>query len=272
VSAALIHNRKVVLGLASAGYAAVVAVFIAFEHSGLGLGHFFYIPVCLVALVTDATIGALGGVLAAGLYAFAVEVGPGVSATHVLTESTAIRLLTFTVVGTLVGWYASSNRTLVARLRDHATHDFLTGLGNARIFDEELAKRCAAEQPFTLVLADMDDLKRINDTHGHEAGNVALRFVADALRENTSTCDSVARIGGDEFAILTCLTPEQTALVCARIIRAIASEDLHLSFGTTACPEDGTTAVELFRKADDRLFTAKLLSGNRKTVLFAARS
>jgi len=272
MSAALIQNRKVVLGVAAAGYVAGFAAFVTFEQSGLGLGHFFYIPVCLVGLVTDAKRGALGGALAAGLYALAVVVGPGASATHVLTESTAIRLLTFTIVGAIVGWYASSNRTLVSRLRDHATHDFLTGLGNARIFDEDLATRCAAEQPFTVVLADMDDLKRINDTHGHEAGNAALRLVADALRENTSMCDDVARIGGDEFAILTCLTPEQTALVCARISRAIAAEDLHLSFGTTAYPEDGTTAVELFRKADDRLFTAKLLSGNRKTVLFAARS
>jgi diguanylate cyclase (GGDEF)-like protein len=262
----------VVLGVAAAAYAGVFAVFVAFEHSGLGLGHFFYVPICLVALGSDAVRGAAAGMLAAGLYAAAVIAAPGVPAANVLTESTAIRLFTYTLVGALVGRYASSNRMLVARLRDHATHDFLTGLGNARVFDEELAKRCASERPFTLVLTDVDDLKRVNDAHGHEEGNAALRRVAEALRENTAPGDCIARIGGDEFAILTGLALEQTALLCARISRSLAADELHLSFGTTASPQDGAAAVELFRKADDRLFAAKLLSRNRKTVLYAAKS
>ena len=261
-----------VLGVAAAAYAGVFAVFVAFEHSGLGLGHFFYVPICLVALGSDAVRGAAAGMLAAGLYAAAVIAAPGVPAASVLTESTAIRLFTYTLVGALVGRYASSNRMLVARLRDHATHDFLTGLGNARVFDEELAKRCASERPFTLVLTDVDDLKRVNDAHGHEEGNAALRRVAEALRENTAPGDCIARIGGDEFAILTGLALEQTALLCARISRSLAADELHLSFGTTASPQDGGAAVELFRKADDRLFAAKLLSRNRKTVLYAAKS
>ena len=270
MSAALTSNRRVVLILAAASYAAVLAAFIAFEHSGLGIAHFFYVPICLVALVSDAPRGALAGVLATGLYAIGVVVALHVSDTHALLEWTAIRLVTFTLAGALVGWYASSNRTLVSRLRDHATTDFLTGLGNARIFDEELARRCATGLPFTLVLADIDDLKRINDFHGHEAGNAALRRIAEMLRANTLPGDHVARVGGDEFAILTDLPLEQTALQCARIARALAAEDLHLSFGTTAHPQDGASAVELFCKADDRLFTAKLLSRNRRTVVSLA--
>ena len=267
MSAALVNNRRLVLALAAIAYAGVLVSFIVFEHGGLGLAHFFYVPICLVALVTDAFGGALAGVLATGLYAVGVVVAPHVGDTHALPEWVAIRLFTFALAGALVGWYASSNRTLVGRLSEHALQDFLTGLGNARVFDESLARRCASGHPFTLVLADMDDLKRVNDAHGHEAGNDALRRVAEVLRDHIAPDDCVARVGGDEFAILTGLAPEQTALMCARITRALAPEDLHLSFGTTAFPQDGTAAVELFRKADDRLFTAKLLSRNRKTVL-----
>ena len=151
--------------------------------------------------------------------------------------------------------------------------DFLTGLGNARVFDETLARRCANGHPFTLVLADMDDLKRVNDAHGHEAGNAALRRVAEVLLEHASSRDCVARVGGDEFAILTGLDARASRRSCAPASPTPSrADELRLSFGTTAFPQDGTAAVELFRKADDRLFTAKLLSRNRKTVLYAAKS
>jgi diguanylate cyclase (GGDEF)-like protein len=270
LSAALANNRRIVLVLAAAAYAAVLAAFIAFEHGGLGLAHFFYIPICLVALVSDAVWGALAGVLATGLYAAGVVVAPGVAHTHALPEWTGIRLVTFALVGALVGWYASSNRGLVGRLREHAMQDFLTGLGNARVFDAALARCCVGDRPFTLVLADVDDLKRLNDAHGHEAGNTALRRVAEALRDHTAPGDVVARVGGDEFAVLTGLPLEQAAHLCTRLTRALAPEDIRLSFSTIAYPEDGTSAAELFRKADDRLFAAKLLSRNRRTVLALA--
>ncbi|HXY80731.1 MAG TPA: GGDEF domain-containing protein [Gaiellaceae bacterium] len=272
MSAALVNNRRVVLALAAAAYAAVLASFIVLEHGGLGIAHFFYVPICLVALASDALWGALAGALATGLYAVGVVVAPHVHDTHALPEWAGIRLVTFALAGALVGWYASSNRTLIGRLREHALQDFLTGLGNARVFDETLARRCANGHPFTLVLADMDDLKGVNDAHGHEAGNDALRRVAEVLRAHTGQRDCVARVGGDEFAILSDLTPEQAALMCARIAQTLAHDELHLSFGTTAFPQDGSAAVELFRKADDRLFTAKLLNRNRKTVLYAAKS
>jgi diguanylate cyclase (GGDEF)-like protein len=268
-AASLLNRRLVVLVIAAAVYVGVFAGLAVCAGNGLGLGHCFYVPICLVALVTDTVYGTLAGVAAAGLYPLAVILAPGPTP-HLLTESSVVRLVTYTLVGALVGWYASANRTLVARLRDHATHDFLTALGNARVFDEELARRCRAGRAFTLVLADMDDLKRVNDTHGHEAGNAALRRVAEVLRDHTGFHEVVARVGGDEFAIVTELPRDRTALLCARISRALAAEDLHLSFGTTAYPQDGTSGVELFRKADDRLFTAKLLSRNRKSVIALA--
>jgi diguanylate cyclase (GGDEF)-like protein len=247
-------------------YAGVFAAFVIVEQPGLGIGHFFYVPICLVALVTDELRGAAAGLVAAGLYVIAVVITPQMPTADVLTWSTVIRLVTFTSVGALLGWYASRNRTLLGELDKRAFQDFLTGIGNARYFDGRLAERCAAGKPFTLVLADLDDFSEINDVHGHDAGNTALCRVASALRDIAWPTDDVARIGGDEFAFVTHLQPEQARHVCARLARMLAAENLHLSFGTTCFPDDGTAAVELFRKADDRLFAAKLLNRNRRTV------
>jgi diguanylate cyclase (GGDEF)-like protein len=259
-------NRRLVLVLAAPAYAGVFAAFVILEQPGLGIGHFFYVPICLVALATDEWRGAAAGLVASALYVVAVVVTPQMPTADVLTWSSVIRGVTYTSVGALLGWYAARNRKLLAELGDRALQDFLTGIGNARFFDGKLAERCAEGRPFTLVLADLDDFGQINDMHGHDGGNTALCRVADALREIAWPTDDIARIGGDEFAFITHLQPEQARHVCSRLARVLATHHLNLSFGTTCFPDDGTTAVELFRKADDRLFAAKLLNRNRRTV------
>src|SRR4051795_2737290 len=104
MSAATATTRRMVLALAAITYAGVFATFIVVENPGLGLGHFFYIPVCLVALVTDELLGALAGVFAAGVYVAAVVLAPAVPSTQALTTATGIRLVTYTVVGALIGF------------------------------------------------------------------------------------------------------------------------------------------------------------------------
>jgi diguanylate cyclase (GGDEF)-like protein len=266
------HYRRLALFLAAPAYAGVFAALVLLEHPGVGIAHFFYIPICLVALASDELIGAAAGVLATAVYSAAVFVTPRVLDASLLTPSTLIRLVTFVSIGAIVGGYASRHRELVGELRRHARQDFLTGIGNVRMFDEELAGRCAAGRPFRVVLADLDDFGQVNEVHGHEAGNAALCRVANALRDNAGPAAVVARIGRDEFALLMYRPSEQAAELCGRLTRALAAENLYMSFGTTSYPDDGETPVELFRKADDRLFTAKLLNRNRRTVVSIARS
>jgi diguanylate cyclase (GGDEF)-like protein len=245
----------------------VFGLFVFVETPGLGLGHFFYLPIILVALVTDELIGTAAGVLAAGIYAVAVVIDPRVPSALALTDATLIRLVTFGLVGGLIGFYASRNRALVDRLREHAGRDFLTGLHNARVFDEELARRCAEEKPFALLVADVDDLKDVNDVHGHAAGNTVLKRVGEVIRQHADADDVVARIGGDQFAILTALPASELAALTTRVNRTLSTENVSVTFGTTRCPDDGETAAELFHKADDRLFAAKLVRENRATVV-----
>ena len=267
MSAATATTRRVVLALAALMYMGISVALVLFERHGLGLGNMFCIPVCLVALVSDEVMGALAGVAATGLYVAAVVFAPAVPSAQALTAATAIRLVTFTTVGALMGFYASRNRRLVDRLRDLAGRDFVTGCGNARTFDEELAKRCAAGTPFALVLADADGLNAINQAHGHAAGNAALKRIGEVLSHHAEPGDVIARIGGDEFALLTTLPPQQIAALQARTNRLLVSEELSATFGVTFCPDDGQTASELFHKADDRLFAAKLIRQNRATVV-----
>jgi diguanylate cyclase (GGDEF)-like protein len=270
MSAATATSRRLVLALAGVLYAGVFLAFVLVERPGLGLGNIFYIPICLIALVTDEAIGALAGVTAAGVYVGAVVLAPAVPSTQALTTATGIRLVTYTIVGALMGFYASRNRQLVDRLRDLAGRDFVTGCGNARTFDEELAKRCAAGQPFTLVLADADGLNEVNQVHGHAAGNAALKRIGEVLAQHAEPGDVIARIGGDEFALLTTLPVDQIAALQARTNRALSAENLSVTFGVTFSPDDGQAATELFHKADDRLFAAKLVRQNRATVIALA--
>jgi diguanylate cyclase (GGDEF)-like protein len=248
-------RRGTVILLAGLGYAAVFAVFVLVEHPGLGIGHFFYLPVCLIALATDALGGVAAGLLAAGLYCLAVVVDPRVPSRDALTTSTGIRAVTFALVGAVVGVYAARNRGLVAQLREHASRDFVTGAANVRAFDDELRRRLAAGGPFSLVLVDIDGLHRVNEVHGHAAGDEALRTVAATLDAVVAEGDLVARVGGDEFAILT---PQPQALA-ARANVLLAREHLAVTAATTSYPDDAETADDLFKKADDRLFAAKLV-------------
>ena len=239
---------------------------VLFEVPGLGLGHFFYIPVALLALAGGTWAGLFGGSLAAVLYALAIVITPRLPTRDALTYATAIRLVTFTSCGFLVGWFANEHRRHVDQLRDLAERDFLTGVLNTRVFDEALARRCAAGRPFVLMLGDMDDLKAVNDTHGHSAGNTELRRLADALAMMLRPGDELARVGGDEFAILTDTTAGDAPELCRRLRERLAAHDLHMTFGWAGLPHDGLAPLELFRKADDRLYAAKLVARNHRVV------
>jgi diguanylate cyclase (GGDEF)-like protein len=151
-------------------------------------------------------------------------------------------------------------------LRTLAERDFLTGILNTRVFDEALARRCASGRPFVLLLGDMDDLKAVNDTHGHTAGNSELRRLADALGDAVSEGDELARVGGDEFALLTDAALPHAERLCLQLREKLAAQDLHMTFGWAALPEDGVSPLELFRKADDRLYAAKLVARNHRVV------
>jgi diguanylate cyclase (GGDEF)-like protein len=257
-------HMRLVLTVAFASFVAVYAALTFFEAPGLGIGHFFYIPIALIALVTGPKLGAAAGVTAAALYALATFVNPDLPSLDVLTVSTPIRLFTFATSGALIGWYAQRNRELIKRLEVLAQRDRLTGLPNVRAFEEAVDKLFKEERPFGLLLGDMDGLREANEELGHGAGDVVLVRLAETLGKLLGPEERLARVGGDEFAILTTTRSKDAAADRANQLESfLADEGLRVTFGWAAFPGEGTNALGLVRVADERLYARKLVRGRR---------
>lgn len=160
------------------------------------------------------------------------------------------------------------------RRRHDATHDPLTGLANRRLFDQELAAALRSGAPeddhVALVLVDLDGFKGINDSYGHEHGDRVLVEVAARMAAVCRPSDVVARIGGDEFALLLPRTdPTAAGEVVARLEEAIdrpidldgTPASVGASAGLAVAPGDGRSAGALLRSADDAMYQAKLRLG-----------
>jgi len=261
MSAATVSPRLLV-GASAAAYGLVTTAFVLYERPGLGIAHFYYVAIALLALATNAFAGAVGGALATALYTAGVFVNSALPPSDLLTVSTPIRFVTFVCMGALIGWFAASQRVLVAEMRVLAARDLLTGLPNTRAFEAAVDRRLAAEKPFALLVSAAHDLKLISDERGAAAGDDALRAVADLLARSVGVADDVARIGGGEFAVLSsCGSVAEAAQLAARLERLLASQGCAVTFGWSHHPQEGDNALSLFRAADERLYARKVLRG-----------
>ncbi|MDP1819010.1 MAG: GGDEF domain-containing protein [Acidimicrobiales bacterium] len=175
---------------------------------------------------------------------------------------------------------ASAERALAGRdrdvadvdeLREQARLDDLTGALNRRAFFDrlkvELRRADRSGAPVTLVLCDLDRFKALNDTHGHPAGDAALRAFAELLGANLRSIDSVGRLGGDEFGLVLVGADARDAdSILRRLVASLGARpsgvgDLGASYGTARRPSDGTTCEQLVAVADRRLYDAKRAGG-----------
>ena len=149
----------------------------------------------------------------------------------------------------------------LATLTHQALSDPLTGLANRRYFDErlqdELARAQRRERPLAVILLDVDDLKVVNDSNGHAAGDTVLRTVAALLRDQARGIDKAARLGGDEFALLLPETDDAGANKLLQRLLDGAAGEARFSAGVAIYPEDGRTAETLLHEADAALYRAK---------------
>ena len=165
----------------------------------------------------------------------------------------------------------------VDRLRAEAARDYLTGLANRRRFraalGQELERGRRYRTPCALLLADIDFLKKINDKHGHSAGDTVIRHVAGVFSEHSRDNDTAARLGGEEFALLLAGANEESAVAVAERLRfsvsAAALEGIGtvtISIGVAACPAQADGERALYAAADAALYRAKS-AGRDRSVL-----
>jgi diguanylate cyclase (GGDEF)-like protein len=181
------------------------------------------------------------------------------------------RLLGFSVavIGQTIAMQILKRRLVRAEVRQRtlAQLDPLTGVTNRRGFDGALESAQASGRPYAIVLFDLDDFKGINDLHGHPTGDVVLRTIAEAAQRSVRKGDCLARIGGDEFAVVAAGAEQAGA---DRLVRALAAEinaaempegiDVGVTFATAVAPQDGEDRDSLLSRASLRLLALKRAS------------
>lgn len=163
------------------------------------------------------------------------------------------------------------------QLREMATTDSLTGLANRRHFmqsaEHELHRANRYQRPMSMLMVDADHFKKVNDTYGHDVGDIVLTALARNLRQSARKQDIVARLGGEEFALLLPETPHDKAMEMAERLRArIADNQINtgteilsitVSIGVATYMNDGDSISRLIKRADDGLYEAKQSGRNK---------
>ncbi len=177
-----------------------------------------------------------------------------------------------------------ANARMVKRLEELATSDGLTGLYNKRALldmaDTKLAAARRFSRKLSVMIVDLDHFKKVNDTHGHDTGDVVLKGLGAILRKTKRTTDVVARFGGEEFVLLCEETDREGAVLLAERIREElmratfpipnGSVGVTCSIGVATYPEAGQDWETLFKAADEALYVSKR-SGRNRTTPWAPR-
>ena len=166
---------------------------------------------------------------------------------------------------------------LFQAVKEQAITDGMTGLYNRRYFEEYIKKEAIRamrqNQKFTVIGIDLDHLKQINDTYGHNYGDIAIKAIAEVLKNNARSIDIAARMGGEEFnLILPAVDIEGGCIAAERIRKAIESVELekigHItaSLGVATYPDQSDDLEELLELTDQAMYESKRNGRNRVTI------
>ncbi len=218
-------------------------------------------------------LASLLGELVALEEAASVDAATEASASYASARRLMFGLGSFAVIlGLAIASFVIRHVTRQADLLQHqAMFDALTDLPNRLLFADRLQQTILIarreKQPFALIAVDLDRFKEINDTLGHQVGDQVLQQAAERMRGCLRESDTVARMGGDEYAIMlpTTTQSEGAALVAQKLLKAMKAPlsigdhrvDLDASLGIALFPEHGDNADELMRRADAAMYQAK---------------
>ena len=176
-----------------------------------------------------------------------------------------------TALAVLIAMFVIRHVTRQADLLEHqALHDELTGLANRLLFQDRLKKSILSGQrqasSFSIILIDLDQFKVVNDSLGHNVGDLLLQEIARRLKNNVRKMDTVARLGGDEFVIiLDSIGNEQVIKFAEKLVKVIAEPfllarneiEIGISMGIASYPEHGHDSITLVNRADMAMYEAK---------------
>jgi diguanylate cyclase (GGDEF)-like protein len=201
----------------------------------------------------------------------AAESGRLLDAPFVFAESLTVLSYAIALGGALI-----DNSRLFEQVRHLAVSDPLTGLANYRrlldVLENETERTNRSGRPFSVLLLDLDGLKKINDNYGHLVGSHAICRLADVLRIHCRAIDTAARYGGDEFALVLPETQEDEARHVANRIREVLANDceqpsLSASIGISIYRGDGERIEKLLSEADRDLYSEKARRGRRAAAV-----
>lgn len=236
--------------------------------------------------------GELGPVIIVGVYTL-IAMKAALLVTPIAIVGHLAWALTSMIVSTLLMWPASTvagivgvflaaggtitlvTSTLVARLREEATTDPLTGLANRATFVRDLTQAQATvsrtNEPLSLLLIDLDDFKLINDRYGHAAGDAVLQQASETWWELLRGRDTLARLGGDEFVVVLPGTSLDAACEVGNRLQQAVDQAVGCSIGVAQW-QPGQSADELLAAADASLYEAKGSKHERRALRDATRS
>ncbi|MET0962953.1 MAG: EAL domain-containing protein [Noviherbaspirillum sp.] len=206
---------------------------------------------------------------------------------HMVWMGTSVKLLLNPLTNENIGSVAVSRDVTARREAEHrlqrlATHDTLTGLPNRTLLNERVQQMLDGgprDMPVAVMFIDLDRFKEVNDSYGHEAGDVLLREVARRLRRALRPSDIIARLGGDEFVVAAyCSAGAESAASIAEKLLATLEAPIDIgpqevvigaSIGLSMFPEHARTKELLFQSADTAMYRAKA-AGRNGYLFFAA--
>jgi diguanylate cyclase (GGDEF)-like protein len=234
----------------------------------------YLLPIILSALTLGRLVTLLQVAAIAVCHILLAAATPGLDVLSLVYASRAVgQLAPFLLVAYLTTTLSADITEARERIESLAQTDSLTGLFNLRMFNEVWQRehaKCERERgTYALLLVDMDRLKDINDSFGHEAGNSAIMLVAQCLQRSIRGTDTAARFGGDEFTVLLPgASPEIAEAVVKRVRHNVYKTTLDLrsrmircsvSIGVVSYPKDGRDTRELLSMADRRMYRDKEL-------------
>jgi diguanylate cyclase (GGDEF)-like protein len=251
----------------------VTAVLWFTDKSSSPLFNLYLLPIILSAL----TLGRLVTFLQVGVIALChLLLASASPETNVLSLAYASQVVgqiaPFLLVAFLTTTLSADITEARERIENLAQNDALTGLYNPRTFNEiwqQEHKSCEGGGTYSLLMVDIDRLKDINETFGHEAGNSAITLVAQCLQRSIRGSDTAGRFGGDEFAVLLPgATPEIAESVVKRVRHNVYKTTLDLrsrmircsvSIGVVSYPKDGRDLRELLSAVENKMYRDKEL-------------